>query len=159
MTVQVPANGILSKVAVEGHTIVAVGFYTVENWTISPGKGLSQVSSRTSATVVWLCAGLSYAMAQEPTVRLPKSCAILSAQLKDEIKRLRALQEQARRQRAAPAPDVVSAFGRVFGNKDAGVQALKDMKSHRAVADDLNAALRSNNCATIDIEAELSQLH
>ena len=96
-------------------------------------------------------------MAQEPAVRLPKSCAILSAQLKDEIKRLRALQEQAKRERAAPAPDVVSAFGRVFGNKDAGVQALKDLKSRRAMADDLNAALRSNQCTTIDIEAELSK--
>jgi len=96
-------------------------------------------------------------MAQEPAVRLLKSCAILSAQLKDEIKRLRALQEQAKRERAAPAPDVVSAFGRVFGNEDAGVQALKDLKSRRAVADDLNAALRSNQCTTIDIEAELSK--
>ena len=115
------------------------------------------MSSRTSAIVVWFCAGLSYAMAQEPTVRLPKSCAILSAQLKDEINRLRALQEQAKREQAAPAPDIVSAFGRVFGNKDAGVQALKDMKSRRAVADQLNAALRSNNCTTIDIEAELSK--
>jgi hypothetical protein len=117
------------------------------------------VSRRTSAAVAWLCAGLSYATAQELTVRLPKSCAILSAQLKEEIKQLRTLQEQAKRERAAPAPDVVSAFGRVFGNKDAGVEALKDMKSRRAVADDLNAALRSNHCATIDIEAELSQLH
>jgi len=78
--------------------------------------------------------------------------------LKEEIKRIHALQERAERERAAPAPDVVSAFSRAFGNKDAGVQALKDMKSRRAVADELNAALRSNNCATIDIEAELSQL-
>jgi hypothetical protein len=53
---------------------------------------------------------------------------------------------------------VVSAFGRVFGNKDAGVQALKDLKSRRAMADELNRALRSNNCTTIDIEAELLQL-
>ena len=52
---------------------------------------------------------------------------------------------------------MVSVFGRVFGNKDAGVQALKDLKSRRAVADDLNAALRSNQCTTIDIEAELSK--
>jgi hypothetical protein len=96
-------------------------------------------------------------MAQELKVRLPKSCAILSAQLKDEIERLRVLHIQAKKERAAPAPDVVSAFGRVFGNKDAGVQALKDIKSHRAVADDLNAALRSNHCTAIDIEAELSR--
>ena len=113
--------------------------------------------SRTSTAVMWFCAGLSFAMAQEPKVRLPKSCAILSAELKEEIKRIHALQEQAKRERAAPAPDVVSAFGRVFGNKDAGVQALKDMKSRRAVADQLNAALHSNNCTTIDIEAELSK--
>lgn len=123
------------------------------------GKGTSRVSYRISAAVVWLCAGLSCAMAQELKVRLPKSCAILSAELGDEIKRLRALQEQAKRERAAPAPDVVSAFGRVFGNKDAGVQALKDIKFRRAVADELNAALRSNHCTPIDIEAELSQLH
>lgn len=96
-------------------------------------------------------------MAQELKVRLPKSCDVLTAQLKDEIKRVRDLQEQAKIQRAAPAPDVVSAFGRVFGNKNAGVEALKEMKSRRAAADDLNAALQSNHCATIDIEAELSQ--
>jgi len=111
--------------------------------------------SRTTTAVMWLCAGLSYAMAQEPKVRLPKSCAILSAELEEEIKRIHALQERAKRERAAPAPDVVSAFGRVFGNKDAGVQALKEMKSRRAVADELNVALRSNNCTTIDIDAEL----
>jgi hypothetical protein len=107
---------------------------------------------------MWLCAGLSYAMAQEPKVRLPKSCAILSAELKDEIKRIYILQERAKRERAAPPPDVVSAFGRVFGNKDAGVQAMKDLKSRRAMADELNTALLSNNCTTIDIEAELLQL-
>ena len=107
---------------------------------------------------MWLCAGLSYAMAQEPKVRLPKSCNILGAELKEEIKRIQALQERAKRERAAPAPDVASALGRVFGNKDAGVQTLKEIKSRRAVADELNDALRSNNCATINIEAELSQL-
>jgi len=57
-------------------------------------------------------------MGQELKIRLPKSCAILDAQLKDEIKRLRVLHEQAKKERAAPAPDVVSAFGRMFGNKD-----------------------------------------
>jgi len=97
-------------------------------------------------------------MAQQPKVRLRKSCNILGAQLKEEIKRIQALQELAKRERAAPAPDVASALGRVFGNKDAGVQTLKEIKSRRAVADELNDALRSNNCATINIEAELSQL-
>ena len=107
---------------------------------------------------MWLCAGLSYAMAQEPKVRLPKSCAILTAELKEEIKRIHALEERAKLERAAPAPDVASAFGRVFGNKDAGVRALKDMKARRAAADELNAALRSNNCTTVDIDAELLHL-
>jgi hypothetical protein len=107
---------------------------------------------------MWLSVGLSYATAEEPKVRLPKSCAILSVELREEIKRIHVLQERAKTERAAPAPDVASVFGRMFGNKDAGVKALKDMKSHRAVADELNSALRSNNCTMIDIEAELSQL-
>jgi hypothetical protein len=137
--------------------IVVVTLYAIDISRIFRGARVFAVL-RTCTLVIWLCAGLCYAMAQEPKVRLPKSCAILSAELKEEIKRIHALQERAKRERAAPAPDVVSAFGRLFGNKDAGVQAVKDMKSRRAVAEDLNTALRSNNCTTIDIEAELSQL-
>jgi hypothetical protein len=77
--------------------------------------------------------------------------------LKAELRQIRTLQVRAKKEREAPPPDLLSGFKRAFGDKDAGVQALKELKSRRALAEEFNHALRSNNCATMDLEGELSR--
>jgi hypothetical protein len=89
-------------------------------------------------------------------VRLPTNCGVLTAMLKAQIDQMKELQKKAKREQAAPPPDLLSAWQRAFGKKDAGVAASKELKKHREHGDELNAALRSNRCSTIDIDQELN---
>jgi hypothetical protein len=89
-------------------------------------------------------------------VRLPTNCGILTAMLKAQIDQMKELQKKVKREQAAPPPDLLSAWQRAFGKKDAGVAASKELKKHREHGDELNAALRSNGCPTIDINQELN---
>lgn len=76
--------------------------------------------------------------------------------LKAQIDHMKELQKKAKKEQAAPPPDLLSAWQRAFGKKDAGVPAFKELKKHRENGDELNAALRSNGCTTIDINQELN---
>jgi hypothetical protein len=71
----------------------------------------------------------------------------IHSKLKAQIDQMKELQKKAKREQAAPPPDLLSAWQRAFGKKDAGVA------EH---GDELNAALRSNGCPTIDINQELN---
>jgi len=92
----------------------------------------------------------------QPRARLPTNCATLTAMLKAQIDQMKELQKKAKKEQAAPPPDLLSAWQRAFGKKDAGVAAFKDLKRHREHGDELNAALRSNGCPTIDIDQQLN---
>ena len=92
----------------------------------------------------------------QPRARLPTNCATLTAMLKAQIDQMKELQTKAKKEQAAPPPDLLSAWQRAFGKKDAGVAAFKDLKRHREHGDELNAALRSNGCPTIDIDRQLN---
>ena len=87
---------------------------------------------------------------------MPMNCATLTAMLKAQIDQMKELQKKAKKEQAAPPPDLLSAWQRAFGKKDAGVAAFKDLKRHREHGDELNAALRSNGCPTIDIDRQLN---
>jgi hypothetical protein len=76
--------------------------------------------------------------------------------LNAEIDRMRKLQERAKKEEKAPPTDLVSAWQRTFGKKGDGVVSLREFKKVRERADNLNAALRANACATIDIDRALN---
>jgi len=75
--------------------------------------------------------------------------------LNTEIERMIKLQERAKKEEKAPPSDLLSAWRRTFGKKGAGVASLREIKKVRQRADTLNAALRTNGCATIDIDQAL----
>jgi hypothetical protein len=93
------------------------------------------------------------AVAQEP--RADVFCPGLTVTLRSEIDRMRKLQERAKKEEKAPPPDLLSAWQRTFGKKDAGVPSLRELQTVRRRADDLNASLRERGCATVDVDRAL----
>jgi hypothetical protein len=88
--------------------------------------------------------------------RLPTSCPGLAVMLNAEIDRMRKLQERVKKEEKAPPTDLVSAWQRTFGKKGDGVASLRELKKVHERADNLNTTLRTNGCATIDIDKALN---
>jgi len=119
----------------------------------------SIIKTRTFATASIPCALIvsttCVAAQLDVKERLPKSCPILTLMLNTEIERMIRLQERAKKEEKVPPSDLLSAWRRTFGKKEASVALLREMKKVRQRADTLNAALRTSACATIDIDQAL----
>ena len=103
-----------------------------------------------SLLAVALATGVS---AQEPQRGL--SCAGVTLTWRAESDRMRKLNERAKKEEKAPPADLLSAWQRTFGRKGDGIPALKELQRARKRADGLNETLRTNGCATIDIDRAL----
>jgi hypothetical protein len=60
----------------------------------------------------------------QPRARLPTNCATLTAML-TQIDQMKELQTKAKKEQAAPPPDLLSAWQRAFGKKDEVLQHLR----------------------------------
>ena len=98
---------------------------------------------------------------QQRTYRLTPTerkldCRGLASAIANHVDKMKTLRRKATKEAAAAPATVARMFGRWSGSPEAGNAALQDLAEERAIADAMNAALGSKNCARVDIDAALS---